>query len=269
MNDLLSRFSLAEYRSLTSIGVNGLYVLPNDVQAHLGKYCDSLKFFNVSSPYEINTSGSCTLLQYRNRYFAFATQHQLRNQDVNSACLDAKNEKMYITSSSYRNWIAPSTEEWSDRFDLCALEFTSSVCAGNIESSRFFPIGDGNTMSNGDEPLLFLAYGCAYSEQEYVLDESEDAERPLLEIKQRKRVWICDLHAQGSDDSLFKLKFEPQGAYNSDGFSGGAVFSIVHKDISDFRIKFAGIVCRGGTGPFLNAIKVDSVQRMIEAITTS
>lgn len=244
-------------------------MLPNDIQTHLGRYCDSLKFYNVGSPYEMGTSGSCALLKYKNRYFAFATQHQFKGKDVNYACLRAKDKNMYITSSSYRDWIAPISEEWMDRFDLRALEFTSSVNSGAIDSSRFFPIAEDNIISNGEEPLCFLAYGCAHTEQDYILDERDDAERPLIEIKQRMRVWICDLQAQGSDDSLFKLRFDPQGAYNSDGFSGGAVFSIVHRDISDFRVKFAGIVCRGGTGRFLNAIKVDSVRLMLDAITKS
>ncbi|KQT53842.1 hypothetical protein ASG54_19775 [Aureimonas sp. Leaf460] len=143
--------------------------------------------------------------------------------------------------------------EW-DYHDLAAFDFTEPCLCHPSMQERFFTLKTAPPNGpNVEIPFLILA-GFPSKAQAYELEDNK--------LGLAKRIQICVLDSQPSDDSLLLLRTIDPMTYEPDGMSGGSAFS-VHMVQDALTAFFAGIIVRAGNG-FYRIVKAGYVIRFLD-----
>ncbi|NIK87709.1 hypothetical protein FHS83_001027 [Rhizomicrobium palustre] len=164
----------------------------------------------------------------------------------------------FISSAGYTYCNSPKLAD-SDYTDLSAFEFTRQADNSSEIERTFFHFDNAAALSDGDDVILYLAFGCAFADQNYDVAEANCVGRAV-------RALLCDPNGQISDPAVGRCKLLSEMHVDPNGFSGGPVFAIVFD--GHLTLKFAGVINRAG-GSFVHFIKAPYVRRLLDFAVSS
>lgn len=187
--------------------------------------------------------GSCTLVKLRGRKFAVATRHQLgipngfefSDKELGSVRITAlRNGK--LENILIDQCIFESANPEQDYHDLIVFRVAEDSVQTGPEPFSFFPIFEIKNCYY----LSSFAVGYPSFANEINYDV------PLLKSASAIRSCRRDRSFRSGSDFLNRFVHEDE-AFDFDGFSGGAVFSLL-KNAGGYEIGLEGIIVRGGHG---------------------
>ncbi|MEM9048984.1 MAG: hypothetical protein AAGC92_09710 [Pseudomonadota bacterium] len=229
---------------------NGIFVPSRSLNSLLSPHVEML--FWTWEQYPVNRIGSCTLIEFKERYFAIATSHQIENVDVSEVRILGK-ERNTTHSSKGLYWIDIEQEEiYSDRLQLRAFDFTHLVEEFGLPSHRFFPLRCSTTVAHGDLIDCAAAFGFPFCQQTPKYEDCDEIGARMTELKMATQILKGSFEDKCTDENCFNLHYRDPIAVNGssfhpNGMSGGPVFAFVSEG-SSISVKLAGITCRGGRG---------------------
>jgi hypothetical protein len=251
---------LLDLRFAMSARIGEVLIHSRHLEDTLARYCDALHVLTEDESRFLTLAGSTTLVRYMGLEFGLVTKHQLSGQDLQSLTLPGIGPKRFISSNGFI-FVENRGQHLDDQYDFGAFRFAEPVAIGAVSRGKFFPLSGTNIQSKADQPVAYLAYGHAFDDQ--VIEVADFGDEPgLKSFKLVKRVCLCE-ERPTADDALIKLETIGGNAFNSNGFSGGAVFSVVPDRSGANTVKFAGMICRGGIGTTLYAIRAHILTRLL------
>ena len=210
----------------------------------------------LSIPY--GTSGTATLVKYKGKLYVLTTRHQLnigKGEKPNPEYLS----NIFVPSTQGTLTNIPISE---CRFETSSLDedyhdilFFSVKCGWEkekVESFRFFEIGDFSDLPR----IKSLAVGFPINGPDFIDYEKN-------EINFANLTMSCDLNSDFKTNSKHLIKYTYDSDFdNLNGFSGGAIFSLIG-EIGSTEMVFDGIIIRGGNGN-IYAIDADYIRKFLD-----
>jgi hypothetical protein len=262
MNDLdmlLSRRgeleTLVGQKVWTSVRVQGLFVPANALHSRLHAFGQNLVLFTHVEDYEVQLIGSAAGLDYRGAKFLVCTAHQIKDRPHNEIGIISQLRNSYISSAGYTKFSDTGAHRESDDKDLCAFDFTLQTTENKELVHRFFQLSSSDFMSEDDDVIAYLAYGCPFADQKYdIVDENHVG----LVI----RSMTCEPQKQPSDPAIGLCRLLSPTSFEANGLSGGPVFATVLQG-HDVVLKFAGIINRAGNSQ-IYFIKAKEIKNLLD-----
>ena len=243
---------ISDLPNLSSIKIGALFFKPkNGIEKRVAR---SIRPVTVEYPdltEHLGLSGSCCLIAFRDKYFVACTRHQLSikpEQNLVGASLDYVRFVSYVDSEALRNipvdGVIFVTDNQNEEFrDVLLFKVAKGWPDFEKEKSSFFPIENFITGPR----LASWIVGIPLSENQMVYDPNHYKALTLM----LGCTFDGDFKSNAKHYSHYTFD---DGQLDLNGFSGGAVFSLV-QDSNEFEIVFDGIVTRAGSG---NAYAVNS-----------
>lgn len=257
---------LMAMRIARSVRIGNVLVSAKEVDACLSRYCEAVHCMAQENTPFVSLAGSMTLLNYRNLHFGLITQHQIKDHNIESLCIPGVQKNRFISSNGFIFVNSPRGAGTEDRYDVGMLRFDEPISEGWIETGRFFPLNDMRFASKHDHPVAYIAIGHAFADQKIEIDEHPDSDGRMLALGLVRRICVCTEDGRSADSSLLRLKTANPARFDSNGFSGGATFAIMQDEYGQYEAKFAGIICRGGTGTTLHAIRASALRDFLDGM---
>jgi hypothetical protein len=239
----------------TGTEVNGVFIPSGNLQSSLNRFAQNLVRFTHDADYKIQLIGSATGLDYRRSKFLVCTMHQIKNIAPVDIGIIELVKSSFISSAGFTCFRGSDRMKESDDQDLCAFYFTEQVAENPVLERRFFKFGSDVVLSDDDEIVAYLAYGCAFSDQRY--DVVEDNHLGL-----KTRSMTCYSGDILSDPALRQCKLISPMKFDPNGLSGGPVFATVVTG-TEQALKFAGIINRSGNGT-IHFLKAKAIQNLLD-----
>ena len=200
---------------------------------------------NKSSPEYPGVLGSCTMMEFSEKYFIACTRHQLEISQGSEIELNRKSSPLFMTryvGSQLINipvvacYFATDLGE-EEYHDILLFSVEREKANELGESQYFFPLSALSNSTKGQSLLV----GCPSSKQTVNYEP--------LDITFTTQAVVCRLDQEYHTSSKYLKRYiyDPQKATELDGFSGGAVFSTGLTE-GENGTALDGIVTRAGNG---------------------
>lgn len=233
---LLRNLGITGYSLTTSVKVNSLWVRPNDLPSHLGRYAHRFVKHTEDEVYQFQHIGTATGIKYRGRNFVISTYHQHEVGEKEGLGILSLPENCFVTPSAKWTLDVPLGEGRDDCHDFVIYEYQLPNYSIPHFASQFFAVDENNAAGGINTDLsLMVGYPTRLQNIDYyegdinllIVSSSVQKQNETTE----KNVWV----------------FETQNSkhFFEDGTSGSPIFQIVrHEGI--FKVNWLGLVIRGG-----------------------
>lgn len=253
--NLLKLLGITGYSLETAIQVGPLFIRPKELQKHLGRY--ALRFVNCTDDdvYQFQHLGSATGIKFKGRCFAISTDHQRKLGEVGQLGIVCDPGQSVITPSSLWTIETPKEVEREDNHDFVIYEFEPSNYQDQALTSQFFEIGENiGVAASVGKIALNLGYPTRLQNVDYYNGEVD-----LLVVSS-----FVELVKKTNSEDVFTFRTVAEDRFFEDGMSGSPVFEVI-RDNSSFRVKWLGIVVRGGESSRIGrVISADFIVRQID-----
>ncbi|WP_428515479.1 hypothetical protein [Roseovarius sp.] len=253
--NLLNVLGITGYTLETAIQVGPLFVTPKELQKHLGRY--ALRFVNCTDDniYQFQHLGSASGIKYRGRYFAISTDHQRKLGQTGQLGIVCDPGQSVITPSTMWTVDVPEEIEREENLDFTIYEFDPSQYPHRTLTSQFLEVShDNGIAAEVGKIALNLGYPTRLQNVDYhngVVD--------LLVVSS-----FVELVEKTTSEDVYLFRTVGEDRYFEDGMSGSPVFEVI-RDQGEFRVKWLGIVIRGGEeSRFGRVINSDFIFRQID-----
>lgn len=240
---------LCDLPSMNAIKVGSLFYKPRDIESIIAKSCRMVLFESDDRSLPLGRGGSATLIRHRGIEYVTATRHQLgisAGKPLPTCLLDTIR-------------VASTGEDALSNVPLKSVRFETSNPDEEFHDLLFFKVGDEWENQNRDRPTFFnlasftnshrhksfvLGYPHFDAVMEEYLADCDPSQPRTIHMKQV----LCDCRLDEDFKSharyyrSYKLSHAPEVV---DGFSGGAVFSLIG-ELGSHEIVLDGIVVRAG-----------------------
>lgn len=232
----LKHIGFLGYSLETAIRIGKLYVRPNEIQKHLGRYAQRLVHVTDNDLYQFQHLGSATGIKYRDRYFLISTEHQRKLGEIGKLGIFCDSGGSVIIPS--RMWIqeTPETAESEDNIDFAIYEYEPHKYPNRHLSSQFFEIEERVCAS---ESVRRIALSLGYPTRLQNVDYDNG------EIDLRIVSSFVEMIKQTTTKDVYRYRTLAEGRFFEDGMSGAPVFEIIDSN-NAFCVTWLGIVVRGG-----------------------
>lgn len=216
----------------------------------------------MDNPNYLGRSGSCTLLKFGNKKLVVCTRHQLgikpghapNYKELNALRFSSFSNKQNLSNIPVENCLFETGNSEQEFHDLLIFRVQENWQGLTQESQYFFPL-DGFRNSVPRLQSWFVGYPSSETKIEY---EPQN-------IKMKAVISRCNFDPNFVSSNQFYRRFQyEEDARSMDGFSGGAVFSMVG-DVGSFEVIFDGVIVRAGGG-YMHIIDADYLSSVAEKI---
>ncbi len=225
-----------------AVNVNGLLVSGRAFQDFAGRFITNLTVWTHDNDFKVQLRGTSTLIEYRNRFFMLATQHQLKGVNYEDVGILDDDGKNLISSGGMRAFLSEDLLGRSDAYDVIAFDFTEPVSAGVLQRSKFFSFRDPPPDNVSSNILALVSSGFPTEHQDYDLYENNALGLTRVSL-------TAELSHQPSDLAQLTAKYVKKIDFSPDGLSGGSVFVVLLNNQRPYGY-FAGLVQRSGCKSF-------------------
>lgn len=252
--NLLKYLGITGYSLETAIQVGPLLVRSKELQKHLGRYAQRFVNCTNHNVYQFQHLGTATGLKYRGRYFVISTDHQRRLGITGQLGIVCDPGQSVITPSTMWTIETPEEIEREDNLDFCIYEFDPSRYPHRSLTSQFFEVAqDSGVSASVGKIALNLGYPTRLQNVDYY-----EGAVDLLVVSS-----FVKLIEKTTSEDVYIFQTVAEDRYFEDGISGSPVFEVV-RDSEGFRVKWPGIVIRGGKrSRFGRVISADFIIRQI------
>ncbi|MCF3592888.1 hypothetical protein LZG00_02630 [Rhodobacteraceae bacterium LMO-12] len=253
--NLLKHLGITGYSLETAIQVGGLFVRHKELQKHLGRYAQRFVNCTDDKVYQFQHFGSATGVKYRGRYFVVSTDHQRKLGTVGQLGIVCDPGQSVITPSLMWTLETPEEIEREDNLDFAIYEFEPSKYPNRMLTSQFFEIsGQSGIAATVGKIALNLGYPTRLQNVDYYAGEVD-----LVVVSS-----FVELIDKTSSEDVYTFRTVAEDRFFEDGMSGSPVFEVV-RDNGTFRVKWLGIVIRGGEkSRYGRVISADFIVRQID-----
>lgn len=253
--NLLKHLGITDYTLETAIQVGALFVRPKELQKHLGRYVQRFVNCTDDNVYQFQHFGSATGIKYRGRYFVVSTEHQRKLGTVGNLGIVCDPGHSVITPSVM--WVVETPEEIErdDNLDFAIYEFEPSMYPNRMLTSQFFEIGMRSGIAAAVGKIaVTLGYPTRLQNVDYYAGVVD-----LLVVSS-----FVELVKKSTSEDVYIFRTVAEDRFFEDGTSGSPVFEVV-RDNGAFRVKWLGIVIRGGENSrYGRVISADFIVRQID-----
>lgn len=237
-SNLLRKIGILGYSLETSIQVGPLFIRQTELQKHLGRYAQRLVNQSDDAVYQFQHLGSATGIKYRGRYFAIATDHQRKLGETGELGILCDPGSSVITPGAIWTVHTRAEIEREENLDFCIFEFDPTAYPHRVLAAQFFEISHESGISASVGKIaLNLGYPTRLQSVDYYGGTVD-----LLIVSS-----FVELLAETTSDDVYLFQTVSEDRYFDDGMSGSPVFEVVRSS-GVFRVKWLGIVSRGGEG---------------------
>ena len=239
---------IRDYPSVNAIKVGRLYLKPGDVYSTITHCCRMVLHEADDRGLPLGRAGSSTLVRYAGDNYVVSTRHQLGIRSGNEPPKDIL-DTIRISSGAGRLTNIPlkhciyeisnPDQEYHDLLVFGVADTWKNQCADN---PFFFPLAP---FSRTKRVKSFLV---GYPTVNGVMDEYLETFSPkqVGEIHIKRAIADCDIDLKYvSSADYFKRYLHTKHRPTVDGYSGGAVFSLIG-ELESLEIVLDGIVVRAG-----------------------
>ncbi|MBL4600373.1 MAG: hypothetical protein JKX93_15535 [Rhizobiaceae bacterium] len=252
--------------STQAIEVGRLFLKPKSVNEIIMRVCRTLLLEAKDTSLQLGRAGSATLVRYKNKNFILITRHQLGldsgqspPRDILETLRITSSQKNYLGTIPIQECIFEISNSEEEFHDILVFEVATNWQNQSMDAPFFYPI---EPFSNLDRHLSFLI-GCPMSAE--VMRDYTDAHicGDVGEIHLETVLFNCELD-QGfkSNAAYYKRYTTSADLPTMDGYSGGAVFSLVG-NMNNWKMMLDGIVLRGGN-KFIHIIDSNYLSKILE-----
>ncbi|WET74115.1 hypothetical protein [Rhizobium croatiense] len=238
----------------SSIDLNGLLYPARGFDSLLARYVEILTLYNDDPIFKVSIRGSATPLRYKNRFVLACCLHQLADRDFTEVGILKSDGSNLVTSAGVRHFTSRTESDFSD---LVIFDFTEP-CLEHVDlQSRFFHFRQIPPDALNTETIFVQANGYPSSAQDYELQDKNH-------LGLRKRMVLCGLDGQPSDNALIRLKTHSTLDFDPDGMSGGSAFT-VQLSGQQPTAYFAGMIVRAGRS-HVHILKSGYIKALLDEI---
>ena len=257
---------ISDLPRLDAVKVGSLYLKPKDVQETITRCCRMVLLEADDPTLPIGRTGSAMLIRFRNSNYIVTTRHELsiqRSEMPSKEILDT----IRISSGSdilqnipIHRCIYEISNSDQEYHDILIFEPVKSWETQNADRPYFFPIAP---FSKASRRISMLAgYPTIEGVMEEYLESFIAGENGPIHIKRAISDCDIDTHFTSSSDH-FRSYIHRKPRPHMDGYSGGAVFSLIG-EVETLEIVLDGIVVRGGR----DRVNIVDVDYLIKAVST-
>lgn len=223
-----------------AIKVGNLFLLPRNIESFVS---NSVRLLTFEHNGVVGFGGSCTLFKFRGRKFVATTRHQLGIKtgqallvdDLDAVRVTADNNGM-LANILVDRCIFEKANPDQEYHDLVILQVAPDAIQTVAEQNSFLPVLEIKNCH------YFSSFCVGYP----TFANSMDYEKNHLKIV--SSVQSCRRDQKFSSYSDYVLRFlSDDSNFGFDGFSGGAVFSLL-KTSDGYEIALDAIILRAGHG---------------------
>lgn len=234
--NLLNHLGIMGYSAAISIKVGLLYIKPNNLQKHLGRYAHRFVSYTDDEIYEFQHLGTATGICYRNRLFLVSTNHQRKLGQDGKLGIVCDPGHSVITPSTMWTVNVPNELSREDNHDFCLFEFEPEKYPHRSLASQFFPvISESGIGDNIGKLALSIGYPTRLQNVDYYNGQVD-----LLAVSS-----FVKLIEQTTTSDIYTFKTVSEDRFIEDGMSGAPLFEVINDD-DGFQTKWLGFVVRGG-----------------------
>lgn len=239
---------IQDYPAINAVKVGRLFLKPGDVYETITKVCRMVFHEASDRSLPLGRAGSATLVRYGGVNYIVATRHQFgiaRGASVPSDILDT----IRITSGS----------GWLSNIPLKACIFELSNIDEEYHDILLFKVADSWKTQQSDQPFFYplapfsnvnrvKSFLVGYPTIDGVMDEYLDDFVPEQtgSIHIKRAISDCDLDiGYLTNVEFYRRYLNVRARPIVDGYSGGAVFSLIG-ELENLEIVLDGIVVRAG-----------------------
>jgi len=234
---------------LTHVRVGDVWINANEIAGYLARYSENLFCLNYDPIWEVSRRGTCSLLRYKNGFYAVSTFHQIRDLQADHLAIQSGREQRYVTGGALYWDERVHGPERDDAFDLAVIDYTQTTERGLIDDRMFWPHFGLEFLRNNEAINFLFVIGFADSDQSNDMIEDSDGNFRLEHMTLSKRMISCSYGGNSFQSEVFLAEMHRQVDIDPNGFSGSPVFAICGSE-GEYCVKFAGIVLRAGGGRF-------------------
>jgi hypothetical protein len=253
---------IRDYPRINAIKVGRLYLKPSNVYNTITRCCRMVLYEADDRTLPLGRSGSATLIRHADINYVIATRHELGirpGMELPKHTLETVRISSGVdrlTNIPLQRCIYETSNSDEEYHDILVFEAATSWNNQDIDTPYFFPLAP---FSHTDRVKSFLI---GYPTVDGVMDEYLETFSPETAgtIHIKRSIADCDI------DKAFLTNVEYFRRYLHtrslvDGYSGGAVFSLIG-DLERLEIVLDGIIVRGG-GQYIYIVDVDYLVKII------
>jgi|GEM_PF-2822734 len=252
--NLLRELGISGYSLRSAIQVGPLFVSPNEIESHLGRYVHRLVSETDDETYQFQHLGSATGIKYRGKHFIISTNHQRVIGAEGKIGILLVDPSVAITPCTM--W-TPEQAEIEDGHDFTIFRFDPRNYDIQSLESQFVDIGTDFGVNVPQEQIaVTIGYPTSYQNIDYY-----DGNVNLVAVS-----CTVELLRLTSTKDVYEFRTLSDDRMIEDGFSGAPVFEIESRNQS-FRIRWVGVVVRGGQNSrFGRMIDSTSIVKQIDKV---
>ncbi len=224
---------------------------------HLGRYAQRFVNCTDDEVYQFQHLGSATGVRYRGRYFVISTDHQRKLGKVGQLGVMCDSGQSVITPSLIRIVETADQDEREDNLDFVIYEFEPAKYSSPTLTSQFFEVSQNSGVAASVGKIaLILGYPTRLQNVDYYMGEVD-----LLVVSS-----FVELVEKTTTEDVYVFRTVAEDRFIEEGMSGSPVFEVV-RDNGGFRVKWLGIVVRGGKQSQCGRIiSADFILRQIDRV---
>lgn len=239
---------IADLPTLNSIKVGRLYLKSASIENHITRCCRMVLRESQNRALPMWRCGSATLLSFNGKKFVVMTRHQLEmkpgetpdKEVLETVRIAAGHER--LSNILLQNCVFEVSNHDEEFHDLLIFETADDWKTKMADSPYFFPLASFARQRRQQSRLV------GYPSLEGVIDQYHESfgVDPVGEINIKRSIMDCDFDPSfTSSASHFRRYRHDHPKAIMDGYSGGAIFSVVG-ELGNLEIVFDGIVVRAG-----------------------
>ena len=258
---------MLQYYKCNAVKIGKIYFKPSSVIDTISRCCRMIILENEKQSDPLWRSGSATLIRYAGKRYVVATRHELgitRGCDVPKDIVDTVRistgtdvlSNIPVKACIYET--DNPDEEYHDIIIFSLVDEWDTMTADSPFFSELLPF------SQCDRNISLMA---GYPTIPVVMNEYHDGfyDGRIAPINLKRCVYYCDIdHSSHANIPHFRTYNIRHNQYGVDGFSGGAMFSMIG-DVRRYEIVLDGIIVRGGSG----LAHIVDVDYLIAALSSS
>lgn len=252
ISDKAYHSSILQRKAAKSVIVNDIAIPTSSLISRLHVFGHNLAYYTKLKEYEIQLIGSATGVEYGGRHFIISTKHQVKGIPYADVGIILPEKPAHISSAGCSVFSSKEKNE-SDLDDLIVFDYEDQCRQNPGLVRRFFKLNKHVVLVDSDNIIIYIAYGCPFSDQNYDIYENNRIDMTI-------RPMICEAETNGSDISVGTCRTHTEMKFDPNGLSGGPVFAVTLTD-AGFALKFAGIINRAGNGiiHFIKSLYITSL----------
>ena len=250
---------LTDLPAFNAVQFRGLYLKPKSITQQLVKSVRLVVLEAILHAPVLGRAGSATLLRHGNANYIVTTRHELgiangatiTNAMINQIRISSINDER-LTNIPTDLCIIEHQNPDQEYHDLLALRAVEGTPAMGRERHNFVPVTSFAQCAR--HVSMFVGHP--------TLDGVMDYENDMVNLMTAVSNCTLDVSYQSNAQHLRRYRYADLD-YHVDGFSGGAVFSLIG-ETGSMSVVFDGIITRGGNG-YLHVIDADYVLTLLSA----